>query len=286
MKITEMLRDNKVTLSFEVFPPKVDSKFDTVAKACKELAGLAPDFMSVTYGAGGGTSAYTADIAEMLNGLGIPSVAHLTCVNSSLSHVDGVLDTLKAKKIENVLALRGDRLPEATESAFRYAYQLISYIKRKAPSLCIGAACYPEGHIEAESRDADMIHLCEKVKSGADFLTTQMFFDNDVFYGFMYRALKAGIDVPVIPAIMPILNANQIERSCAMSGAHLPPKLRVIIDKFADKPEAMRQAGIVYACEQITDLVANGMTAIHIYTMNKPSTAKSILENISSILER
>lgn len=286
MKIVNMLKENKVTLSFEVFPPKESSKFDTVAKACTEIAELKPDFMSVTYGAGGGTSQYTAKIAKLLSDLGTPSMAHLTCVNSSLEHIDGVLSVLAEYGIENVLALRGDKAEGVSESAFSYAYMLVEYLRKKSPELCIGAACYPEGHTEAVSRDTDMLRLKEKVSCGVDFLTTQMFFDNDVLYGFLYRALKAGIDVPVIPGIMPITNAKQIERSCAMSGAHLPPKLRVILDKFSDKPEAMREAGIIFACEQILDLVANGLPAVHIYTMNKPDVAKAILGNLSGILER
>ena len=286
MKIIDRLNEDKVTLSFEVFPPKESSKFDSVAAACREIAKLSPDFMSVTYGAGGGTSQYTADIAKLLSDAGVPSVAHLTCVNSSIEHIDGVLDTLKKYSIENVLALRGDRLEGYGEGAFQYAYMLVKYIKEKAPELCVGAACYPEGHTEAASRDEDMIRLREKVDCGVDFLTTQMFFDNNVLYGFLYRALKAGINVPVIPGIMPITNARQIQRSCAMSGSTLPPKLRVITDKFANDPVALREAGIVYACEQILDLVANGLPAVHIYTMNKPDIARAILSNLSGVLGR
>ncbi len=286
MKITEMLKGNGVTLSFEVFPPKESSKFDSVANACRELAKLRPDFMSVTYGAGGGTSEYTAKVAKLLSECGIPSIAHLTCVNSSVAHIDRVLDSLSEYGIENVLALRGDILPEAEERAFSHANELISYLKNKNPSLCIGAACYPEGHPEASSREADMDNLKRKVECGCDFLTTQMFFDNDVLYGFLYRALKAGINTPVVAGIMPILNAKQVERSCAMSGCQLPPKLKVIIDKYASNPDSMREAGLIYACSQISDLVANGVKAIHVYTMNKPSTAEYIVKNLSGILER
>lgn len=286
MKISDMLKSGKVSLSFEVFPPKDSTKFESVAKACVDIAKLKPDFMSVTYGAGGGTSEYTAEIAELLKNEGVTPIAHLTCVNSSLAHIDSVLETLKKKNIENVLALRGDILPEASERAFPYAYRLVEYIKKKEPELCVGGACYPEGHPEAESREKDLENLKMKVENGCEFLTTQMFFDNNVLYGFLYRCMKAGIDVPVIPGIMPIINAKQIERSCQMSGATMPPKLKVILDRFSHDPKSMRQAGIIYACEQITDLIANGMKAVHIYTMNKPETAETILNNLDGILDR
>lgn len=286
MKISNMLKSGKITLSFEVFPPKDSTKFESVASACKSIAKLGPDFMSVTYGAGGGTSHYTSEIARLLSEEGVPSVAHLTCINSSLEHIDAVLDTLEDKGIENVLALRGDLLPDAPERAFGYAYELVEHIKKRKPEICIGAACYPEGHIEAESREKDMVYLKQKVDSGVDFLTTQMFFDNDVLYGFLYRALKAGINVPIIPGIMPIMNAKQIKRSCEMSGSQLPPKLKVIIDKYEDKPEALKEAGIIYACDQIINLIANGIQAVHIYTMNKPEVAKAFVKNLSGILER
>ena len=286
MKISNMLESGKITLSFEVFPPKDSTKFEQVRNACSEIATLKPDFMSVTYGAGGGTSDYTAEIASLLSSQDIPSVAHLTCVNSSIEHIDSVLELLKQKNIENVLALRGDIQPDVPERAFQYAYQLVEHIKAKRPELCIGAACYPEGHIESADRDEDLTHLKRKVDCGCDFLTTQMFFDNSVLYGFLYRALKKGIDIPVIPGIMPIMNARQIEKSCAMSGSQLPPKLKVIIDRYADKPDSLREAGIIYACEQIIDLIANGIQAVHIYTMNKPEVAKAFVSNLSNILER
>lgn len=284
MKIRDILAEKKPTISFEVFPPKTEDKYESVERAAKEIAGLKPAFMSVTYGAGGGTSKYTVDIASMIKAQGVTPLAHLTCVSSTREKVHSVLDELKAQGIENVLALRGDIPADGkVEKDYRYASELIREI-HEAGDFCIGAACYPEGHVEAENRVVDLQHLKEKVDAGCDFVTTQMFFDNDIMYNFLYRLREKGIEVPVIAGIMPVTSVAQIKRSCAMSGTYLPARFQAIADRFGNDSAAMKQAGIAYATEQIIDLIANGVNGIHVYSMNKPDVAARIKENLSGIL--
>lgn len=286
MKIKDILNQGKVTVSCEVFPPKKDSDFEQVRKAVYEIAALKPAFLSVTYGAGGGTSRSTMRIASEVQKSGIPALAHLTCVSSTKEEVASLLAGYRENHIENILALRGD-IPQGSSfpspRQYHFASELVSQIKQ-AGDFCIGAACYPEGHVECEHREDDIDYLKQKVDSGCDFLTTQMFFDNNIFYNFLYRVLAKGIHVPVIAGIMPVTNSRQIKRICALSGTALPQRFRMIVDKFADRPEAMKQAGIAYATEQIIDLISNGVSAVHIYTMNKPDVAGKIMENLSEII--
>ena len=287
MKIRDILGQGRPTLSFEVFPPKTEDKYETVEEAAKEIAQLSPDFMSVTYGAGGGTSRYTVDIAVALNNeYHVPTLAHLTCVSSTRQQVACLLRELKDRGIENVLALRGD-IPKEGRAAhdYQYASQLIEEIK-KSGDFCIGAACYPEGHVESANKAEDIAHLKEKVEAGCDFVTTQMFFDNNSLYNYLYRIRERGITVPVVAGIMPVTSALQIKRICQMSGTYLPSRFKAIVDRFGDNPAAMKQAGIAYATEQIIDLIANGVNGIHVYSMNKPDVAGRIQESLSEILGR
>ena len=288
MKISEILKQEKVTLSLEVFPPKTSEKYESTAAAAKKIAALHPDFMSVTYGAGGGTGTYTAGIAEEIQKEhGVTTLAHLTCVSSSREHVLKMLKVYEEKGIENILALRGDIPQDGKVSEdYRYAAELIRDIHAYAGGMfCLGGACYPEGHVECVHKKDDIGHLKAKVDAGLDFLTTQMFFDNNIFYNFLYRIREYGIYIPVIAGIMPITNAKQLSRSVAMSGTDVPQRFRAIVDYFGENPEAMKQAGIIYATEQIVDLIANGIRHIHVYTMNKPSVAAAIMENLSEVLK-
>ena len=292
MKITDIVSDKKLSLSFEVFPPKTDTSFESVKNATEEIAKLKPAFMSVTYGAGGGTSKYTLDIANNINKLyGVPTLAHLTCVSSTRDTVKQRIEDIIASGIKNVMALRGDipvELQNADRSGwdYRYATDLIGELKSSGGNFCIGAACYPEIHPESNNQTEDIEHLKEKVDAGADFLTTQMFFDNNLLYNFLYKIREAGITVPVIPGIMPITNANQVERAIKLSGSFMPQRFKAIVDKFGYNPNAMKQAGIAYATDQIIDLYANGITNVHVYSMNKPDIAAKIMDNLSDILEK
>ena len=286
MKIIDILNQDRPTLSFEVFPPKTSDTYDSVAKATQEIAALRPDFMSVTYGAGGGTSDYTVGIATGIQQqYGVDVLAHLTCASSTRDHVAQVLEHLKEKGIQNVLALRGD-IPEGGAPAhdYQYAAQLVKDIKAHV-DFCIGGACYPEGHPESPTKNADIDHLKAKVEAGCQFLTTQMFFDNNILYNFLYRIREKGITVPVVAGIMPVTNGKQIARICKLSGTYLPERFKAIVDRFGDNPAAMRQAGVAYAAEQIIDLIANGVEHIHIYSMNKPSIAASIQSSLSEVLK-
>lgn len=287
MKIKEILAEGRPTLSFEVFPPKTEEKYESVEKAAFAIASLKPDFMSVTYGAGGGTSQYTVSIASKIKKeYKVASLAHLTCVSSTREEVHRVLEQMKEEGIENVLALRGD-IPADGPAAhdYKYASQLIREI-REYGDFCIGAACYPEGHVESANKTEDILHLKEKVEAGCDFVTTQMFFDNNILYNYLYRIREKGITVPVVAGIMPVTNAGQIKRICQLSGTYLPARFKAIVDRFGDNPAAMKQAGIAYATDQIIDLIANGVNGIHVYSMNKPDVAESILKNLSEILGR
>ena len=284
MRISTILADEKIRLSCEVFPPK---KFDGIAQACevtREIAALKPAYMSVTYGAAGSTPGHTLAVAKAVQESGVTPLCHLTCVQSTKAHVRQVLADMKAAGMENVLALRGD-LPANDEPCrdFTYASELVEFIHTQG-DFDVGAACYPEAHPECESRSRDMDNLRRKVDAGVDFLTTQMFFDNGVLYNFLYRCLRAGIDVPVCAGIMPICDPKQVKRAVQLSGSIMPPRFAAIADRFAHDPEAMAQAGIAYATEQIIDLVANGITNIHLYTMNKPWIAKKIVDNLSAII--
>lgn len=285
MKIKDILAEGRPTLSFEVFPPKTADAYESVEKAASKIAQLKPDFMSVTYGAGGGTSDYTVKIASTIKEeYGVTPLAHLTCVSSTREKVHHVLEELKAHKIENVLALRGD-IPQdgKTPEVYHYASELIREIK-EAGDFCIGAACYPEGHVESVNKTEDIQHLKEKVEAGCDFVTTQMFFDNNILYNYLYRVREKGITVPVIAGIMPVTNVAQIKRICSMSGTYLPARFKAIVDRFGDNPAAMKQAGIAYATEQIIDLIANHVNGIHVYSMNKPDVAAQIQNSLSEII--
>lgn len=285
MKIKDILAQEKPVLSFEVFPPKEEAAFEPVEAAAFEIAKLSPAFMSVTYGAGGGTSKYTVEIAaDLKEKFGVTSLAHLTCVASSREHVHRVVERLKEHEICNIMALRGD-IPKdgVIHHDYKYASELIAELKTLG-DFCIGGACYPEGHVESATKAEDILHLKEKVNAGCDFLTTQMFFDNDLLYNFLYQIRDKGITVPVVAGIMPVTNAKQMKRILSMSGAYIPSKFRAIVDKFGDNPAAMRQAGVAYATDQIVDLIANGVNAIHVYSMNKPDVAAQIKSSLSEII--
>ena len=286
MKISQLFKEKDVTLSFEVFPPKTDAGFEAVEKAASEIAALSPDFMSVTYGAGGGTSKNTAKIAgDLQDRFSVPVLAHLTCVSSTKDLVKSVVNEYKERGIENIMALRGD-IPKEGRISFDYdhATELIYDIKSIDDSFCIGGACYPEGHVECARQSEDIQHLKEKVDAGCDFLTTQMFFDNSTLYQFLYRIREKGIEVPVVPGIMPITNAKQVARSVALSGSTIPQKMKIMVDRFADEPDKMKEAGIIYACDQIIDLISNGVSHIHVYSTNKPDIAECIMNNLRSII--
>ena len=286
MKISSIINNGRLVLSFEVFPPKTSDNLESVKSATSQIATLKPGFMSVTCGAGGTTDEYTSLIAQNLNSHGVATAAHLTCVGASKATLNSKLDTLKEKGIENVLALRGD-LPEGMtkdDLDFRYACELVSAIKEYG-GFCIGGACYPEGHTESANMRQDIQNLKTKVDAGCEFLTSQMFFDNNIFYSFLYKIREAGITVPVLPGIMPVTNAKQITRICRLSGTYLPQRFKQIVDRFGDDPAAMKQAGIAYATDQIIDLFANGINTVHVYSMNKPDVAQTILNNLSEILK-
>ena len=288
MKVSQILNEDKVTISCEMFPPKLGTMLENYKGIVAEMAKLKPAYLSCTYGATGGTSDYTVEIADAINSHGIPAIAHLTCASSTKEKVDTVIAQLKERGIENILALRGD-IPEHVDfplpNQYHHAVELIAQIKQ-AGDFCIGGACYPEGHPEATTMEEDLMHLKEKVDAGCEYLTTQMFFDNNIYYNFMYKALKKGIDVPVVAGIMPVTNANQVKRIISLSGNLVPTKFTNIVDRFGSNPEAMKQAGIAYATEQIIDLIANGANHIHIYSMNKPDVAEAIMNNLSHIYVR
>ena len=288
MKIIDILQKDKLSISFEVFPPKYDTSFESVKHATEEIAKLSPAFMSVTYGAGGGTSKYTLEIAEnIMKRYNVPTLAHLTCVSSTKETVKKQISDMKNAGIENVMALRGDRLTDMENhgiSDYRYATDLIRELKESDASFCIGGACYPEVHPESACQKEDIKHLKEKVDAGCEFLTTQMFFDNNLLYNFLCKIREAGITVPIVAGIMPITNANQVERAIKLSGSFMPQRFKSIVDKFGGDPDAMKQAGIAYATDQIIDLFANNITNVHVYSMNKPDVAEKIKANLSDIL--
>ena len=286
MKIIDIINGEKPSLSFEVFPPKTDDKYDSVRFAVNEITYLRPSFMSVTYGAGGGTSDYTVRVAQDIQSSGVTGLAHLSCISSTRERVEQQLAQLKELGIENVLALRGDIPPgmSVDHLEYHYASELVKEIA-EYKSFCIGGACYPETHPDAASAADDIRHLKEKAEAGCDFFTTQMFFDNNILYNFLYRIREAGITVPVIAGIMPVTNAKSIKRICSMNNSTLPPKFVRIVDRYGYDAEKMKQAGIAYAVNQIVDLYANGINAVHVYSMNKPDIARTIQSNISEIIK-
>jgi methylenetetrahydrofolate reductase (NADPH) len=290
MKIIDLMKNKTLSMSFEVFPPKTETAFDSVKAATEEIAKLRPSFMSVTYGAGGGTSKYTLDIAKNIKEIyGVPTLAHLTCVSSTKETVKEKIEAIKNAGIQNIMALRGD-IPAHLEGAdrshwdYQHAIDLVRELKTANPDFCIGGACYPEIHPESVNQADDIERLKEKVDAGCDFLTTQMFFDNALLYNFLYKIREAGITVPIVPGIMPITNANQVARAIQLSGSFMPQRFKSLVDKFGTDPAAMKQAGIAYATDQIIDLYANGITNVHVYSMNKPDVAQKIQGNLSDIL--
>ncbi|MDE6156454.1 MAG: methylenetetrahydrofolate reductase [NAD(P)H] [Eubacterium sp.] len=286
MKISEILNSKNVTVSFEVFPPKEWAKIADTKKVISEMVKDKPSFMSVTYGASGTTSGYTTEIANAIHEGGVTPLSHLTCLTSTKEKINSVLDELEENGVENILALRGDIPKDFVMSEAQYyhhAYELVNEIKARN-HFCIGGACYPEVHPESANRVEDIAHLKEKVDCGIDFLTTQMFFDNEKFYNFREMCAIKEINVPIIAGIMPITNAKQIKRSVELSNCSLPKKFEKIMERFGENPDAMKQAGIIYATEQIIDLMANGVNNIHIYTMNKPDVAHQIMEGLSAII--
>lgn len=290
MKIVDIIAQDVPSLSFEVFPPKTETNFESVKTATEEIAKLCPSFISVTYGAGGGTSKYTLDIVKNIEQTyGVPTLAHLTCVSSTRETVAQKIKEIKAAGVTNVMALRGD-IPEALAGAdrshweYQHAVDLVLELKASGADFCIGGACYPEIHPESTNQKEDIKWLKEKVDAGCDFLTTQMFFDNNLLYNFLYKIREAGITIPVIPGVMPITNANQVQQAIKLSGSFMPQRFKSLVDKFGADPAAMKQAGIAYATDQIIDLYANGITAVHVYSMNKPDVAAKIQSNLSDIL--
>lgn len=289
MQIIDILNEKQMLLSYEVFPPKKETSFDSVRIATEQIAAIKPAFMSVTYGAGGGTSEYTLAVAKNIKEkYNVPMLAHLTCVSSDKATIKQRISDMKENGITNVMALRGDLTPELENTDrskwdYRYAIELIRELKEDG-EFCIGAACYPEVHPESQNQAEDIKYLKEKVDAGVDFLTTQMVFDNNLFFNFLYKIREAGITVPVLPGIMPITNANQVERAIKLSGAFMPQRFKSMVDKFGCNPDTMKQAGIAYATDQIIDLYANGITNVHVYSMNKPDIAEGIYRNLDKIL--
>ena len=289
MKLTDSIRDSRLSLSFEVFPPKSDAGLESVRSATEAIAALGPSFVSVTYGAGGSGGKYTLDIARNIQArYGVPALAHLTCVGADRQQVREYLEALRRYGIRNIMALRGDlpegASPESMRGAdYPHAADLIREI-RESGDFCIGAACYPEVHPESATQAEDLRYLREKVEAGADVLTTQMFFDNNLLYNFLYKIREAGVTVPVIPGVMPITNANQVARAIRLSGSFMPVRFKSLVDKFGTSPAAMKQAGIAYATDQIIDLYANGIKNVHVYSMNKPDVAGAIQRNLSDII--
>jgi methylenetetrahydrofolate reductase (NADPH) len=286
MLIKDLFEQKRMVFSFEIFPPKLTSPIDTVYKTIEELAVLNPDYISVTYGAGGSVNNNrTCELSSLVkNKYGIEALAHLTCINSSEDKIDKIVDNLNKNNIKNILALRGDINGEENESdRYTYAFELIKHLRDKG-NLCLGAACYPEGHVQSDNLDNDILHLKSKVEAGADFLVSQLFFDNNLYYNFLDKVARQNINVPIQAGIMPVTNKKQIERIASLSGAYLPQKFLKIMDKYEHNKEALRDAGIAYAVEQIVDLVSSGVSGIHLYTMNNPYVAKKITNSIESLI--
>ena len=286
MKISEILSEGRPSVSFEIFPPKRDMSFDGIRETVRRLAKQRPSFMSVTYGAAGGASANTADVAAFVQTCGVSALAHLTCVGATRERIDGELAALRGGGVENILCLRGDMpkdAPAAHNSPFLHAADLVRALKPSG--FCLGGACYPECHPECAHMEDDISHLREKVDAGLDFVTTQMFFDNNIFFRYLGKLRDRGVTVPVIAGVMPVTNGRQIERICKLSGTYLPSRFKSIVDRYGDRPSAMLDAGVAYATEQIVDLFANGVNAVHLYTMNRPEVAERIMANLRGMLE-
>ena len=286
MKITEIIKDSKPSLSFEVFPPKTTDKYESVSNAVKEMALLNPSYMSVTYGAGGGTSDYTSKIAQEVQSYGVTSLAHLSCISSTKEKVYNELTKLSELGIQNILALRGDIPADFNKDnlEFHYAYELIDEIKKHG-NFCIGGACYPESHPESLSQEKDLEFLKVKVDHGCDFLTTQMFFDNEKFYSFIEKLGKMGINTPVVAGLMPITSISQLERIVYLSGNTLPNNFMKIVNKYENDPVSFKNASIDYTVNQARNIYANGFNAVHIYSMNKPDVAKEIQNNLWDVIK-
>lgn len=290
MKVIDIIKADKPALSFEVFPPKTTDTFDSVKHATEEIAKLNPSYMSVTFGAGGSNAGFAVEVAGNLQkNYGVTTVGHLTCIGADRETITNRLEQMKAQGIENILALRGDKPKDWTEDRplfvdFEHACDLVRHIKSFG-DFCVGGACYPEGHPEADTQKVDIANLKLKVDAGCEFLTTQMFFDNNILYNYIYKLREAGIMVPIVAGIMPVTNPKSIARICALSGSLLPKRFVQIVDRFGDNPEAMMQAGIAYATDQIIDLYANGINAVHVYSMNKPEVAAAIQRNLSEIIK-
>ncbi|WP_293554020.1 methylenetetrahydrofolate reductase [Phascolarctobacterium sp.] len=285
-KIIEILNDGRIHLSCELFPPKQGAELQNSLEIVNRIAAVKPSYMSVTYGAGGSTVGYSAALAKEVQDNGLPALAHLTCVKADEVKITEVLQQLQGHGVNNILALRGDIPADMQgdhQGSFAHASDLMRFVKEQG-DFCVGGAAYPEGHPESGSLEQDIENTKYKVDAGVDFLVTQMFFDNTILYNYMFRLLRAGINVPVVPGIMPVTNAKQIIRICQLSGTKLPPQFRAMVEKFADKPEALKQAGIAYATGQIIDLISNGFDNVHIYTMNKPEIFKGIMDNLSEIV--
>lgn len=285
MKITDIVKSGSGSLSFEVFPPKTNDKYESVSRAVKDISSLSPSYMSVTYGAGGGTSAYTVQIAKEISSYGVTTLAHLTCVSSTKEEIEMRIAELKSVGVENILALRGD-IPNGMDKSnleYRYAYELIDDIKAHG-DFCIGGACYPEGHPESESLNNDILFLKNKVAHGCDFFTTQMFFDNDVYYRFIEIAKGAGINVPIIAGIMPVTNVNQLNRIAILSGRKIPRAFLEVLMRYEHDSLSFKQAGIEFACKQASELIENGFKFIHIYSMNKADVSAEIQNNLRGLL--
>ena len=286
MKISEILAAGRPSVSFEVFPPKADAPFEPIRRAVSRLAMQRPAFMSVTYGASGNASANTTEVASYVQSLGVCALAHLTCLSSTPEKISGEAAALRDAGIENVLCLRGD-MPKGGDGLpsvhFAHAVDLVRALKPLG--FCLGGACYPERHPECAHMDDDIAFLRQKVDAGLDFVTTQMFFDNNIFYRYLSKLRDRGVTVPVIAGIMPVANGRQIDRICRLSGTYLPSRFKAIVDRFGDRPEAMLDAGVAYATEQIVDLFANGVNAVHVYTMNRPEVAERIMANLRGIVQ-
>ena len=285
MKIKEILERGRPAVSFEVFPPKADAPFEPIQRAVARLALQRPSFMSVTYGAAGNAQVNTVAIASFVQSLGVSALAHLTCVAASRDRIADEVAALHAAGVENVLCLRGDAPKEGAAPSpgdFAHAVDLVRVLKPEG--FCLGGACYPERHPDCEHMEDEITFLKEKVDAGLDFVTTQMFFDNNIFYRYLAKLRSRGVTVPVLAGIMPVANGRQIARICRLSGTYLPSRFKAVVDRFGDNPAAMLDAGVAYATEQIVDLFANGVNAVHLYTMNRPEVAERIMANLRGIV--
>ena len=287
MKIKDILARGRPSVSFEVFPPRADAPFAPVKNAVERLALQKPSFMSVTYGASGNAQANTVEIASVVQQCGVPALAHLTCLTATRDTIADEIKALRRAGIENVLCLRGDMPRDADAPSPGFFAHASDLVRALRPSgLCLGGACYPECHPECAHIEDDIAHLREKVDAGLDFVTTQMFFDNNIFYRYLSKLRDRGVTVPVIAGIMPVANGRQIARICRLSGTYLPSRFKAIVDRFGENPAAMLSAGVAYATEQIIDLFANGVNAVHVYTMNRPEVAEGIMANLRGILDQ